>query len=75
MVDTMFRAGIAYSFYAVPYSLPTIIKLDRKLISLQKKLCGPPNYTPKLQPNFYKTSLGWQPSHSRMHTYNALGNN
>jgi hypothetical protein len=24
MVDTVIRAGIAYSFYAVPYSLPTI---------------------------------------------------
>ena len=26
MVDTVIRAGIAYSFYAVPYSLPTIKK-------------------------------------------------
>ena len=30
MVDTVIRAGIAYSFYAVPYSLPTIKKLDKK---------------------------------------------
>ena len=30
MVDTIIRAGIAYSFYAVPFSLPGIIKLDKK---------------------------------------------
>jgi hypothetical protein len=29
MVDTVIRAGIAYSFYAVPYLLPTIKKLDK----------------------------------------------
>jgi hypothetical protein len=34
MVDTVIRAGIAYSFYAIPYSLPTLHKLDKKLISL-----------------------------------------
>jgi hypothetical protein len=45
MVDTVIRAGIAYSFYAVPYSLPTILKLDKKIISLQKKICGLPNCT------------------------------
>jgi hypothetical protein len=45
MVDTVIRAGIAYSFYTVPYSLPNIIKLDKKLISLQKKICGLPNCT------------------------------
>jgi len=28
MVDTFIRAGIAYSFYAVSYSLPAIKKLD-----------------------------------------------
>lgn len=30
MVDTVIRAGIAYSFYAVPYSLPTIKKTRQK---------------------------------------------
>lgn len=48
MLDTVIRAGIAYSFYGVPFSLPTIIKLDKKLISLQKKLCGLPNFTPNV---------------------------
>ena len=48
MVDTVIRAGIAYSFYAVPYSLPAIIKLDKKIIAIQKKICGPPKCTPNI---------------------------
>ena len=42
MVDTVIRAGIAYSFYAVPYSLPAIKKLDKKIIALHKTICGLP---------------------------------
>ena len=34
MVDTVVRPGIAYSFYAVPYSMPNIAKLDQKIIAL-----------------------------------------
>lgn len=34
------RTGIAYSFYTIPYSMPTIYKLDKKIIALQKKTCG-----------------------------------
>ena len=45
MVDTVIRAGIAYSFYAVPYSLPAITKLDKKIISIQKTICGLPKCT------------------------------
>ena len=45
MVDTIIRAGIAYSFYVVPYSLPVIIKLDKKIITIQKKICGLPKCT------------------------------
>ena len=40
MVDTVIRAGIAYSFYAVPYSIPTIKKLDKKIIGIPKAICG-----------------------------------
>ena len=40
MVDTVIRAGIAYSFYAVLYSIPTIKKLDKKIIGIQKAICG-----------------------------------
>jgi len=45
MVDTVIRAGIAYSFYAVPYSLPTIKKLDKKIIAIQFFFCGLPKCT------------------------------
>ena len=45
MIDTVIRAGIAYSFFAVPYSLPTIKKLDKKIIATQKLICGLPKST------------------------------
>ena len=48
MVDTVIRVGIAYSFYAVPYSLLAIIKLDNKRIAIQKKICGLPKCTPNI---------------------------
>jgi len=45
MADTVIRASIAYSFYAVPYSLPAIKKLDKKIIALYKTICGLPKCT------------------------------
>jgi hypothetical protein len=48
MVDTVIRPGIAYSFYAVPYSMPNIAKLDQKIIVLQKAICGLPKGTPNI---------------------------
>ena len=45
MADTVIRAGIAYSFYAVPYSIPAIKKLDKKIIALHKTICGLPKST------------------------------
>jgi hypothetical protein len=45
MADTVIRVGIAYSFYAVPYSIPTIKKLDKKIIALHKTICGIPKCT------------------------------
>ena len=42
MVDTVIRAGIAYSIYAVPYLLPAIKKLDKRIIALHKNICGLP---------------------------------
>jgi hypothetical protein len=41
MLDIVIRAGIAYSFYVIPYSMPTI----KKLFALQKKICGLSNCT------------------------------
>ena len=48
MADTVIRAGIAYSFYAVPYSIPAIKKFDKKIIALHKKMCGLPKSTPNI---------------------------
>jgi hypothetical protein len=48
MVDKVIRPGIAYSFYVVPYSMPNIIKLDKKKIGLQKSICGLPKSTPNI---------------------------
>jgi hypothetical protein len=48
MVDTVIRPGIAYSFYALPYSIPNITKLDKKIIGLQKTICGLPKSTPNI---------------------------
>jgi hypothetical protein len=48
MVDIVSRPGIAYSFYAIPYSMPNIIKLDKKIIGLQKSICGLPKSTPNI---------------------------
>jgi hypothetical protein len=31
MADTIIPAEIAYNFYAIPYSMPAIKKLDRKI--------------------------------------------
>ena len=59
MVDTVIRAGIAYSFYAVPYSLPAIKKLDKKVIALHKTICGLPkclsNAVTQLSQNMFGT--------------------
>jgi hypothetical protein len=48
MVDTVIRLGIAYSFYAVQYSMPNIAKLDKKIIALQKAICGLPKSNPNI---------------------------
>ena len=48
MVDTVIRVGIAYSFYAIPYSLPAIIKLDKKIIAIQKRIYGLSKCTPNI---------------------------
>jgi hypothetical protein len=48
MVDTVIRLEIAYSFYAIPYSMPNIAKLDQKIIALQKAIYGLPKSTPNI---------------------------
>ena len=57
MTETIIRAKIAYGFYAVAFSLPTIHKLDKILIRLQKSICGlsksAPNITTQLPHNLF----------------------
>jgi hypothetical protein len=48
MINTVIKPGIVYSFYAVPYSMPNIAKLDQKIIALQKAICGLPKSTPNI---------------------------
>jgi hypothetical protein len=60
MIDTVIRAGIAYSFYIVPYSLPALKKLDKKVTALQKKICGLPNCTPNITMQFPHGSFSMQ---------------
>ena len=61
MVDTVLRAGIAYSFYAVPYSLPSIKKLDKRLLALHKTICGllkcMPNAVTQLPHDMFGTNV------------------
>ena len=42
------NTGIAYGFYILPFSIPTIQKLDKLLIRLQKSICGLSNSTPNV---------------------------
>jgi hypothetical protein len=58
MVDMVVRIGIAYSFYAIPYSMPTLAKLDKKIIALQKKICGLPCSTPNITTQLPHESFG-----------------
>lgn len=60
MLDTVIRAGIAYSFYAVPYSLPAIQKLDKKIIATQKTICGLPKCTANIITQLPHDSFGLQ---------------
>ena len=57
IIDTIIRPGIAYSFYAVPYSMPNITKLNNKIISLQKSICGLPKAPQTSQKNYHMTYL------------------
>jgi len=45
MFDTVIRVGIAYNFYIILYSFPTIKKLNKKLIAPQNTIYGLPKCT------------------------------
>jgi hypothetical protein len=57
MVETVIRPGIAYSFYAVPYSMPNISKLDKKIIGLQKLYADSLKAPQTSQYNYHKTNM------------------
>jgi hypothetical protein len=42
------RMGVAYSFHAIPYSMPDIKKLDKHIIAVTKALYKVPKSTPNL---------------------------
>jgi hypothetical protein len=60
MTESMICAGIAYGFYVVAFSLPTINKLDKILIRLQKSIYGLPNCTPNVTTQLPTEMFGLQ---------------
>lgn len=48
MIDFVILASIAYEFYTIAYSLPTINKLDKTLICPQKSICSLPKSAPNV---------------------------
>jgi hypothetical protein len=48
MTDSVIRSGIAYGFYSVAFSLPTLNKLDKIIIRLHKSICGLPKSAPNV---------------------------
>jgi hypothetical protein len=57
MVDTIIKAGIAYSFYAIPYSMPSIKKLDKKIIAYKSKSAASLTIRLMSPLNYHITSL------------------
>lgn len=38
IVNTILRMGVAYSFHAVPYSMPDIQRLEKQIIAITKAI-------------------------------------
>jgi hypothetical protein len=60
MANTIIWPVISYSFYAIPYSIPTIRKLDKRIIALQKKICGLPICTPNITAQLPRDLFGME---------------
>jgi hypothetical protein len=58
MVKIVIRPSIAYSFSVVPYYMADIRKLDKKIIALQKAICGLPHSTPNITTQFLHNLFG-----------------
>ena len=74
MTDSVIRARIAYGFYTVAYSMPTIKKLDKVLICLHKSICGLchlPKSTSNIITQLLQNMFGLEAFHLEMHTWDA----
>jgi hypothetical protein len=75
MTDSVIRVGIAYGFYTVAYSMPTINKLDKILIRLHKSICGMPKSTPNIMAQLPQNMFGLE-AFSLINTYlRCIGEN
>ena len=58
MTDTVIRVGIAYNFYAVPYSISAIKKMDKNIIASHKTICGIPKCTSNIATQLPRNLFG-----------------
>jgi hypothetical protein len=75
MTDSVIRAGIAYGFYTVAYSMPPINKLDKILIRLQKSICGMPNSTSNIMTQLPQNMFGLEAFSLRNAYLRCIGEN
>jgi hypothetical protein len=75
MTDSVIRAGIAYGFYIVAYSMPTINKLDKILIRLQKSICRMPNSTSNIMTQLPQNMFGLEAFSLRNAYLHCIGEN
>ena len=58
IIELVIRAGIAYGFYVVAFSLSTINKLDKIITRLQKSIFGVPYSTSNVTTQFPYENFG-----------------
>ena len=58
MTNSIIHIRIAYGFYTIAFSIPTINKLDKILLHLQKHICGFPKNTPNITIQLPHTLFG-----------------
>jgi hypothetical protein len=75
MTDSVIRVGIAYGFYTVAYSMPTINKLDKILIRLHKSICGMPKSTPNIMTQLPQNMFGLEAFSLRNAYLHCIGKN
>jgi hypothetical protein len=75
MTNFVIRAEIAYGFYTVAYSMPTINKLDKILICLQKSICGMPKSTSNIMIQLLQNMFGMEAFSLRNAYLRCIGEN